>query len=117
MRCTRCTKARTSARSSVKQRDIVLTRHLRARRRKRRRKTRRRPRTRRKPRKRLRRRSKSAEGGPKEGSDHLRRVREEAPVARSRGLGRVHEEAHTESVGPRVDQVVRKAQREGNGSG
>merc|ERR1712118_342265 len=56
--------------------------------------------------------AKSAEGGPKEGSDHFRRIREEALVARSRWLGRLHQEAHAESVGRRVDQVVRKAERE-----
>merc|ERR1719313_944736 len=37
MRFSRCTKAKTSARSSVRHRDIVLARHLRRRRRKRRR--------------------------------------------------------------------------------
>merc|ERR1712118_76093 len=55
---------------------------------------------------------KSAEGGPKEGSDHFRRIREEALVARSRWLGRLHQQAHAESVGRRVDQAVRKAERE-----
>merc|ERR1712118_270102 len=55
---------------------------------------------------------KSAEGGPKEGSDHFRRIREEALVARSRWLGRLHQQAHAESVGRLVDQAVRKAERE-----
>merc|ERR1719388_773638 len=114
MRCMRCTRAKTSARSFVRHRVIARTRHLRARRRKRRRtKSQRLTRSRTKrPTKKLRRRRQKPEGGPKEGSDHFRRIREEALVARSRWLGRLHQQAHAESVGRRVDQAVRKAERE-----